>query len=362
MMTVKERWLAALRLQPVDRLPFWPKIDGAYARAQAAPFNGMDNDALHAWVGSDRHVWVGPGLKETRKRTAVDSTRTGDRIRTVYRTPHGELEEVLQFDGGSQAWHPVVFPVRAVDDIRVMTAVYEDISVEVDRDALAQVTARVNDLGQDAATAAAIGTSALMQWVQVLAGVEMAHYLLLDYPEEVEALFAAMHRNLLRRAELTAECSPADTLYLVENTSTTLVSPEQYRQYWFPHIHAYAGITQRAGRILTMHMCGHLKALLPDLAQVPAQAFEAFTSPTVGNTTLLDGRTACPDKCLIGGTNASLWLEPAEKIIAQIERDLDALPHHRGIVITSAGVMPPRCASETVRAVCAWLKGYPVRP
>jgi len=30
-------------------------------------------------------------------------------------------------------------------------------------------------------------------------------------------------------------------------------------------------------------------------------AFEAFTSPTLGNTTLLDGRTACPDKCLIGG-------------------------------------------------------------
>lgn len=191
--------------------------------------------------------------------------------------------------------------------------------------------------------------------------MEMAHYLLLDYPDEVEALFAAMHRVLLRRTELAVECSPADTLYLVENTSTTLVSPEQYRQYWFPHIHEYAGITQRAGRILTMHMCGHLKALLPDLATVPAQAFEAFTSPTVGNTTLLDGRTACPDKCLIGGTNASLWLEPAEKIIAQIERDLDALPHHRGIVVTSAGVMPPRCAPETVRAVCAWVKAYPVR-
>ena len=23
-MTSKERWLAALRMQPVDRLPFWP--------------------------------------------------------------------------------------------------------------------------------------------------------------------------------------------------------------------------------------------------------------------------------------------------------------------------------------------------
>ncbi|MHB0935840.1 MAG: uroporphyrinogen decarboxylase family protein [Armatimonadota bacterium] len=362
MMTPKERWLAALRLQPVDRLPFWPKFDGAYPLSQAAPFREMGNDALHAWVGSDRHVWVGNGLREVRTCTAVESTTAGGVMRTVYRTPHGELEEVQHFDEGSQAWHPVNFPVRTVDDIKIMTEVFEDVSVEVDLEALAEARARVASFGQDAVIASAIGTSALMQWVQALAGVEMAHYLLLDYPEEVEALFAAMHRDLRRRAELLAEYSPADILYLVENTSTTLVSPEQYRQYWFPQIREYAGITHAAGRILTMHMCGHLKALLPDLAQVPAQAFEAFTSPTVGNTTLLDGRTACPDKCLIGGTNASLWLEPAAAIIAQIERDLDALPHHRGIVVTSAGVMPPRCAPETVRAVCAWLKGYPARP
>jgi len=362
MMTPKERWLAALRLRPVDRLPFWPKFDGAYPRTQAAPFRTMGNDALHAWVGSDRHVWVGSGLREIRTRTAVETTTTGGVMRTLYRSPHGELEEVQHFDDGSQAWHPVVFPVRTVDDIKVMTDVCEDVTVEVDPVALALVAAQVKDFGQDAVVAAAIGTSALMRWVQALAGVEMAHYLLFDYPEEVEALFAAMHRELLRRAELMAECHSADLLYLVENTSTTLVSPAQYRQLWFPHIHAYAGITQRAGRLLAMHMCGHLKALLPDLGKVPAQAFEAFTSPTVGNTTLLDGRSACPDKCLIGGTNAALWLEPAAAIITQIERDLEVLPHHRGIVITSAGVMPPHCAPETVRAVCAWVKAYPARP
>jgi uroporphyrinogen-III decarboxylase len=33
-MTPKERWLAAIRMQPVDRLPFWPKINGAYPEIQ----------------------------------------------------------------------------------------------------------------------------------------------------------------------------------------------------------------------------------------------------------------------------------------------------------------------------------------
>jgi len=81
----------------------------------------------------------------------------------------------------------------------------------------------------------------------------------------------------------------------------------------------------------------------------------------VANTTLLDGRSACPDKCLVGGTNAMLWLRPAGEIIAQIEADLDSLPHHRGIVVTSAGVMPPLCGPETIKQVCEWVRQYPAR-
>ena len=108
-------------------------------------------------------------------------------------------------------------------------------------------------------------------------------------------------------------------------------------------------------------MCGHLKDLLPDLSKLTADAFEAFTSPKLGNTTFLDGRNACPDKCLIGGTNAVLWTQTTEEIIDQIGADLDALPHHRGLVVTSAGVMPPLCKPETIKSVCDWVKEYKLR-
>ncbi len=112
---------------------------------------------------------------------------------------------------------------------------------------------------------------------------------------------------------------------------------------------------------MILHMCGHLLGLLSTLATLPVDGFEAFTTPPVGNTTLLDGRTACPDKVLIGGTNAVLWLESAERIIAEIEADLDALPHHRGIIISSAGMMPPDCRPETIKQVCDWVHTYRAR-
>lgn len=360
-MTPKERWLAAIGMQPVDRLPFWPKLSGAYARAQVAPFNGMGVEAIHTWIGSDRHVGVADCVREVRKRTSVATMQEDGVRRTVYRTPHGEMVLECSFDADSQSWHPMRFPVRDLADIRLMTEVFEDLAIELDAEKLQRGRDQAAAIGQDAVTVNNIGESPLMYWVEWLAGVENAHFLLSDHQTEVETLFAAIQRTLVDRTKLLCEYSPADVLYLVENTSTTLISPDQYRTYCLPQVGEHARLIQAAGRILILHMCGHLKALLPDLARIPARAFEAFTSPTLGNTTLLDGRSACPDTCLIGGTNAMLWTRSAAEIIAKIEHDLEVLPHHRGIVVTSAGVMPPLCQPETIRQVCEWVKAYPAR-
>jgi uroporphyrinogen-III decarboxylase len=359
--SARERWLGAIRQKPMDRLPFWPKLDGAYARAQQGPFPTMTTEAIHAWMGSDAHDWVGDGLKESRQHTAVEVDQKGAERRTVYRTPVGVTEMIQHFDEPSQSWAPIRFAVRSREDIRILTALYEDVSVAVDPAGVDEARRRVKEIGDTALTATWIGESPLMHWVEWLAGVETAHYLLADHPDEVEALFAAMDRVLRRRTELLVDSSPADVFYLIENTSTTLISPEQYRRYCLGHVGAYAGIVHGADRLLFLHMCGHLKALLPDLAGIPAQAFEAFTSPPVGNTTLADGRAACPDKCLVGGTNAALWTRPAGEIIAALKRDLDALPHHRGIVVTSGGIMPPMCKPETVKEVGEWVRAYPAR-
>jgi uroporphyrinogen-III decarboxylase len=360
-MTPRQRWLAAVRMEAVDRLPFWPKLNASYPPAQAAPFRDMEADAIQDRIGSDQHRGIGAGVREVRRRTSTRTISDGDAPRRVYQTPYGETTLVQRYDAASCSWHPVDFPVKNLEHVKLMTAFYEDVTFEIDRDGLEAAKRQARQIGESAITATTIGTSPLMHWIEWLAGVADAHLLLNDHRQEVEALFEAMQRALLQKTRLLCECSPADVLYLSENTSTTLISPEQFRRYCARQVGECAAVTSQASRNLVLHMCGHLKALLPDLARIPAQAFEAFTSPSLGDTTLLDGRTACPDKCLVGGTNATLWTRPAEDIIAQIERDLDRLPHHRGIVVTSAGVMPPLCRPETIKQVCEWVKAYPPR-
>ena len=63
-----------------------------------------------------------------------------------------------------------------------------DVTVELDADVLKRTEKQVESLGQDVLVCTGIGKSPLMHWVEFLAGVEMAHYLLADFREEVEAV------------------------------------------------------------------------------------------------------------------------------------------------------------------------------
>jgi len=130
-MTCKERWLAAIRLKPVDHLPFWPKIGAAYVKAQRTPFCSMNVTALHDWIGSDQHDWVGGCLRDVRHTTAVETATSNGVRTTVYRSPHGELRQVERFDPASDAWHPTRFPVQSRTDIALMREMFEDVTVEV---------------------------------------------------------------------------------------------------------------------------------------------------------------------------------------------------------------------------------------
>ncbi len=361
-MTSRERWCAALDLKPVDRLPFWPKLNRAYPPMQRPPFSEMEVREIHAWIGSDPIEHLPPGLRRVYDAGYGFASDVEDGVRRdVYTTPGGALTRVNTFDNDSKSWHPIAFPVKTAEDIDRMADWFAHVRVELDDQALHRARSRVREVGQDAVTAVSVRQSGLMHWVEWLAGIEAAHLLLADEPQRVRVLFAQVHRVLREEITLLAEHHPADFIWLTENTSTTLVSVEQYRTLNAEHIDEYARIVHDAGGRLILHMCGHLKRLLPQLAGMPTAGFEAFTAPTLGDTTLFDGRTACPDKCLIGGTHAMLWLEPADAIIAQLKSWLDELPHHRGLVLTSSGVMPPICEPQRIKTVRDRVTRYPLR-
>jgi hypothetical protein len=321
----------------------------------------MSVSELHEWIGSDEQAYGPPCVKEVRTKTSLERVKE-DAVQTVvYRTPAGTLTSVDRYDPISDSRHPIEFPVKSVQDIEAMSLFFADARPEFDPVQFERAKAFIEDLGEDGLASASIGISPLMWWIQLLAGIENGLLMVADHQQEVEALFERMHNMLCRTAEIIADKSPYEVIYSVENTSTTLISPQLFKRYCCGHLMDYGRIVNSAGKLHVLHMCGKIKSLLPDVAGLPAAGIEALTSSPVGNATLLDGRSACPDKSLCGGTNATLWMATPETILTTIESDLDVLPHQRGIFLSSAGVMPPACRPETIREVAEWVKHYPVR-
>ena len=108
-------------MQPVDRLPFWPKIfDKSYTQAQAAPYREMTIPELYAYIGCDPHVPLPACTLEVRTKTSVESVTTETVRVTTYTAPSGILESTDHYDADSGSWHPFIFPVKRRGDIGVM--------------------------------------------------------------------------------------------------------------------------------------------------------------------------------------------------------------------------------------------------
>jgi uroporphyrinogen-III decarboxylase len=360
-MTPKERWYNTLECKPVDRMMFWPKLHLDYPLSRDKPFSTMDLEQIHSWIGSDQHIWIKSIIKEPWDSTTIDLNNGRKLRRTVFRSRFGDTELVEEFDRPSHSWHPTETPIRDRKDIQIIRECFKHYQPQLDEKALEEARAICERVGDDGITATEIATSPFMQFVEYFAGIERAHILLFDYEQEVQELFNTLHEANKQIVQTNCQHNPADILYMTENTSTTLHSPEQFRKYCAGFLRDYENIAEDHGRIMLHHMCGHLYDLLPDLSQLHARGFEAFSSPPVGNTSLVDGRTRMPNKCLIGGTNAVLWGKEEKEIIAELERDLDALAHHRGLVITSGGVMPPSTPPSKIKNICQWVHRYNVR-
>ncbi|MHC4917093.1 MAG: hypothetical protein ACYTGB_16560, partial [Planctomycetota bacterium] len=111
-MSSRERWLAALDGESVDRLPFWPKVGGPYAAARTGRFAGASAGDIHGFLGSDLHEGSASCVRTVRKNSS-ERVEPGDseRVKT-FETPHGRLRGVSRHDAASASWHPVEFPVK----------------------------------------------------------------------------------------------------------------------------------------------------------------------------------------------------------------------------------------------------------
>lgn len=200
-----------------------------------------------------------------------------------------------------KAGHPIKYPVETAEDTRLLLDIWEGTEVRVAQN-YAESSARADRwIGDDGVFAQTLLPSPIQMLIENECGSENFYYLLQDEPELMERLIGAMYAKRRIEYQITAEKSPFPLAIPVENTSTTLISPNIYRKYSMPHIAEYASIMHKNGKKAIIHMCGLLKNLLPSLKETGIDGIHALTEPTVGDCRFEEALDALGDDLIIIG-------------------------------------------------------------
>jgi len=282
--TGRERLTAVLRKQPKDRLPWTTLVDNATLGGLPETLRGNWGIDFYRHLGCDVFLLNGWGTPhsfrspELRWPNDVRVCREQDGGRTVtqWETPLGTLTGVR--DRG----HPVKYPVDSLEAVRIFRQMWEGASFVEHDDS--PVLAALNTLvGDDGVVTRFWGPSTIPRLLEEDMGTENFYYLMFDYPADMKGLIETIHERELEAFRILAR-GPCESVTLCENTSTYYISPEIYRQYNMPHQRDFVERVKAAGKTAILHMCGHVRDILPLIKETGCDGIHALTPPPTGNT------------------------------------------------------------------------------
>jgi uroporphyrinogen-III decarboxylase len=147
---------------------------------------------------------------------------------------------------------------------------------------------------------------------------------------------------------------------LVENTSSYYISPDLYRQHNGPHVKDFVDAMHGAGKLAFIHMCGHVKALLPQFKGIGFDGIHTLTPPPTGDTPwelALD--VLGEELVIIGALPPPAWITcPVAEIPAHLERYYTPrLRRAHFLLAPMADGIP--VAPERFQAIGDWIARHP---
>ena len=374
-MSTRERILAALQGQPVDRIPFVPLIDtysvldmpahvqqALQAAASAGYWQGML--AAIREIGCDillRHVYVTQsasgaphlnGFGFFDPPVVTSSRMDGSLLVERLETPIGTLTGTWGFTD-MHGWipHPVKHLVTDHEELKIFAYAVEHLRLEKPEPDFGNIIQAEKAIGEAGIATTSFLNTPLMDLIETCWGLDNTYFMLHDYPDEVEAILDRLHRVQRLVVERIAE-SPAKVVIEYENTSSTLLSPKVFRRYCLPLLNEYADILHSSDKIFLVHMCGKLAAFAGDLASARFNGIADISPHPTGNFTLDEAVAALPGKIVIGGIDATTFIElDLGQVEAKVAGLIGRIKQYPGVLLGSADTAPRGTPLETFQLI-----------
>lgn len=396
-MTHRERILAGLRRQPVDQLPWVPRLDLWYKAnrycgtlppewADASLMDivrnlgvgyhavipdfldvGEPDQAADAALGL-HHVANCPArIRFRRARRIV--RRDGDSIHVRYELPAGELTARLLYTeamrrSGVTLLHVQERVVKRVEDYELVAALFEDLEVECAPERYEALRAAVGDAGLVVAWAN-IAASPVHHLLKELVPYDRFYFDLHDHPEVV--LHAARRMEGYFTGVLEACCrSRAEAVMLGANYDLMVTPPPLFAEHIEPWLRHAGDALHASGKLLVTHTDGENDRLTRFYVESGVDVADSVCPAPMTRLTLADYREQLGDRTAIWGGLCSVCVLPESVSEAQFEAHLgealESIGDGRGIVFSLADTTPPAASVDRIRRIGEVMAGFgPVR-
>jgi len=306
-MTGNERLTHILHKQPTDHVVWTTLADNITRSVMPPEIRDMPVLDFYRYIGCDIACFGNYGLPDELRVippchivqpdvTLESETKPDGTTVNVTRSPWGNLT------AKTTKGHPIKHPVETIEDLRVLKKIwlhsrYEEAGSEAEESYARLIAA----LGDDGVFVYTFNPSPLQTLLEYDMGLVNAYALLSDYPEEFSELLDLMHSRRIREYEICACRMPCEVFMPVENTSTTMISPDIYEKFSLPQIKDLVDIMHRQNKKVILHMCGLIRDLLPLIKQTGADGINALCQQPIGNTPFETALDVLGDDVIIWG-------------------------------------------------------------
>lgn len=351
-MSGRERLIAALHSQETDRLPFAPLIDGYFVSSLGE--QGRRKSLVNAcrYIGCDimeRHVC---GPTPVIKNLTLKTEKSENKITTFYTTPVGTLTKEETLSGKTK--YISKYPVETLEDIKTYQYMCENTTYKPHK-LLFSIRDRM--IGSRGIATLSGNYSPVQELLQIGSGVENTVYLLADYPDEVEELFAVMHERNLRQYKTLLEY-PCDYIFDYEDTSTTVMSPSMFEDYSLPAINDYSDLVHSAGKTFITHMCGKLTGFGDLISKGRQDGIDSVCPPETGDLEPWNAKNLLgKEKVIIGGIDPPSLVfmnkrQTAERVAEIIRKTEDK----KGFILSTGDAVAYGTPIENLKVISDLIK------
>jgi len=356
-MTKRERYLKALRNQPVDALVWAPNFDYWLsvntAEGTLPPkYAGMSrNDIVRAMGG---YIWNrASGVKRCLDPSVREVWRDEGEARIhEYSTPVGSVREVhLPTEGPHRTRFISEHFIKDLESLRVMMYVAEATHYEPN---YGPTLKALEETGEDGVVINPGFPVPFVQFAKDDAGYVNGYYLWTDHRQQVDALIELYFRKFLEGFRILAD-GPADVVATADNLDGRTVPPPIFKEYAIPFYQEVKKIASARGKILEGHWCGQTESLLPITPGSGMDVVEAIVTYPMAKVTLAEALDMLKGEVVLQGGIPSVLVCPEggtrEDFERYIRETILPLKGREGFILGMSDNVPPNADFTRVERV-----------